>query len=68
VVSRFLDSEENTPVHLRLIGTIPFDPAIPTAISRRQLLSDIHASSPAAGFINQLAESLLVRISRKIPV
>jgi flagellar biosynthesis protein FlhG len=56
ISSRFLESP--SPVKIKLIGSIPQDPAIPDSIRHRQLLADISPQAPATCLLNSLARVL----------
>jgi flagellar biosynthesis protein FlhG len=60
ISSRFLESP--SPVHIKLIGSIPQDPAIPSSIRQRQLLIDINPQAPATCLVNTLAGFLDARV------
>jgi flagellar biosynthesis protein FlhG len=62
VISRFIGSAENSRVCIRLIGSIPMDPAIPRAIRNRQLLAEANPQAPAAALMRDLAGYLHTRI------
>jgi flagellar biosynthesis protein FlhG len=63
VISKFLDLNQEKPVRVELIGSIPLDPAIPHAIRQRQLLADISPDAPVACLINNLADILYAHIA-----
>jgi flagellar biosynthesis protein FlhG len=63
VASRFIKTEDHTPIRIQLIGSIPTDPAVIWAINHQQLLKDINPQAPSMCFINKLADSMLARIS-----
>jgi flagellar biosynthesis protein FlhG len=63
VISKFLDINQEKPVRIELIGSIPLDPAIPHAIRQRQLLAEISPDAPAACRMNDLAEFLHAHIA-----
>jgi flagellar biosynthesis protein FlhG len=63
VISRFIDINQEKPVRVELIGTIPIDPAIPQAIRQRQLLFEICPDAPAACLMNNLADLLHARMA-----
>jgi flagellar biosynthesis protein FlhG len=56
ISSRFLESP--SPVQIKLIGSIPQDPAIPNSIRHRQLLADISPQAPVTFLLNNLARVL----------
>jgi flagellar biosynthesis protein FlhG len=62
VISRYLESDH--PVRLELIGSIPMDPAIPSAVRHRQLLVEFAPKAPATGIMASLADFLDKRISK----
>jgi flagellar biosynthesis protein FlhG len=61
VASRFLAAEDGSPVRSHLIGSIPSDPAVPSAVSRQKLLKEIEPFAPSTRYIDRLAESLLAQ-------
>jgi flagellar biosynthesis protein FlhG len=63
VISKFLDINQEKPVRIELIGSIPLDPAIPHAIRQRQLLAEISPDAPAACLMNNLADVLHTHIA-----
>jgi flagellar biosynthesis protein FlhG len=63
VISRFIDSNQEKPVRLELIGSIPLDPALPQAIRRRQLLLESCPDAPSLYLMNNLADYLQARIA-----
>jgi flagellar biosynthesis protein FlhG len=63
VISKFIDINQEKPVRIELIGSIPIDPAIPQAIRQRQLLAEICPDAPAACLINSLAGLLHARMT-----
>ncbi len=62
VISRFMGSAENGRVRIKLIGSIPLDPAIPRAIRNRQLLAEANPQAPAAAPMRDLAGYIHTRI------
>jgi flagellar biosynthesis protein FlhG len=62
VISKFIGSNQDNPVRLQLIGSIPRDPAIPNAVRNRQLLAEASPQAPSIGSMNNLADSLRSRI------
>lgn len=53
ISSRFLESP--SPVQIKLLGSIPQDPAIPNSIRHRQLVADISPQAPATFLLKNLA-------------
>ena len=58
VVTKFLTKDGGQPVLLHLAGTLPADPAVSKAVSRRHLLWESDPNAPVASRISGLAESL----------
>jgi flagellar biosynthesis protein FlhG len=58
VTARFLGSENEDAVQVRLAASIPRDPAVSEAVSRQRLISGIRADSPAVCAIGALAAGL----------
>ena len=63
VISQFINVEGKKPVRLELMGSIPLDPAVPHAIRRRQLLSEISPKAPSVFFLDRFADYLHSYIS-----
>lgn len=63
VISRFIDSNQEKPVRVELIGSIPVDPAIPKAIRKRQLLAENYPDAPSSCLMSSLADYLHTRIA-----
>ncbi len=62
VISRFIDSGKGGKIRLKLAGSIPTDPAVPRAISERQLLVESCPHAPAACLMDRLAGVLHSRM------
>jgi len=58
VASRFLPTSENPSILIRLLGSIPTDPAVPRSVGLRQLLIVSESQSPSALGIQRLADAL----------
>jgi flagellar biosynthesis protein FlhG len=63
IIAQFIESKGNGVATVRLIGSIPFDSAIPQSIQRRQLLAQCCPQSPATCSMNELADTLHRRIA-----
>jgi flagellar biosynthesis protein FlhG len=58
VLDRYGAAAVGAPVHLDLLGEVPFDAAVRQSVQRRQLLLEMLPGSPAAKAIRQLAMRL----------
>jgi flagellar biosynthesis protein FlhG len=63
VISRFLGSDQQKPVRIELIGSIPLDPAVPRAIRQRQLLAEVSPDAPSTCLMNHLANYIHTHIA-----
>ncbi len=68
VISQFIESGGQDSVSIRLIGSIPLDPAIPRAIRHRQLLTEISPQAPSTCLMNHLAEFIHSRVATGLSV
>jgi flagellar biosynthesis protein FlhG len=62
IVSRFIGCGRDGHVRLELAGSIPTDPAIPRAISEKQLLAESSPHAPSTLLMNHLAAVLHSRL------
>jgi flagellar biosynthesis protein FlhG len=62
VISRFIDSGKSGEIRLHLAGSIPTDPAIPRAISERQLLAENSPRAPSVSLMEHVAGVLHSRM------
>jgi flagellar biosynthesis protein FlhG len=63
VISQFIQPKDNSPVNIKLLGSIPLDPAIPHAIKNRQLLKEISPQAPSTCQIKSIADLLQDQIA-----
>jgi flagellar biosynthesis protein FlhG len=61
VISKFIGGKSGD-IRLQLAGSIPMDPAIPRAISERQLLAENSPRAPSLSLMNQVAGVLHSRM------
>jgi len=62
VISRFIGTGKGPDIRLHLAGSIPTDPAIPRAISERQLLAETSPGSPSVSPMKNVADVLHSRM------
>jgi flagellar biosynthesis protein FlhG len=55
VISKFLQSKDQGPVRIELVGSIPLDSAVQQAIRQRRLVAETNPRAPSAGLMNTLA-------------